>query len=365
MALKDTIADLVKNLRKGSLSNEQAVCTQVHRVLQDMGWDVWDPKRVWREYTTQDGGRADFALCEPHSKPKVLIEVKQPGKAEDGIKQLLNYAFHTGAPLGVLTDGQTWRFYLPAEPGPYEDRLVNTLDLYEHQAEWSASVLQRYLCWQDIASGNALKNARQDHQSKARRDLARQAIPEAWKQLVDQCDKSLIDLVGDAVESKKDVRPADEDVTKFLAALEMSSSDTLTRATTPIVPKSHKVATPPDQRPKPTPHQKGIVVLFGKEHLYKNAKERLVIVMRELAKRDRTFLGRCYQVQKFRGAKRRYIARNIDELYPSNDRLQKTGTETLPDGWLLGTNLNNSKKDDLVQAAIEVAGITPGTDIKG
>ena len=87
--------------------------------------------------------------------------------------------------------------------------------------------------------------------------------------------------------------------------------------------------------------------------------------MRELAKRDQTFLGRCYQEQKFRGAKRRYIARNVDELYPSNDRLQKTGTETLPDGWLLGTNLNNSKKDDLVQAAIEVAGITPGTDIKG
>ena len=224
MALEDTIADIVEKLRKGAFPNEASVSQGVVLpVLSDLHWDVFEPSVVWPEYATAGGGRADFALCEPRSKPKVLIEVKQPGKAEGGVKQSLEYAFHTGVPFVVLTDGQTWSFYLPAEPGDYEDRVVFKLDLRKHPAERSAVVLEGYLHWQRVASGDALEDARTEHRSKARRALARQAIPEAWRLLVEQSDELLVELVGDTVESKEGVRPNDDDITGFLKSLSSSS----------------------------------------------------------------------------------------------------------------------------------------------
>ena len=180
MALEDTITDVVEKLREGAFPNEQSVSQGiVLRVLSDLHWDVFENSVVWPEYATAGGGRADFALCEPRSKPKVLIEVKQPGKAQGGVRQSLEYAFHTGVPFVVLTDGQTWSFYLPAEPGDYEDRRVFKLDLFEHQTERSADVLEGYLHWTAVASGKAWEDARNEHRSKARRAQARQAIPDA------------------------------------------------------------------------------------------------------------------------------------------------------------------------------------------
>ena len=53
------------------------------------------------------------------------------GAADDGVRQALEYAFHTGVPFVVLTDGKTWSFYLPAEQGSYEERRIHKLDLFE------------------------------------------------------------------------------------------------------------------------------------------------------------------------------------------------------------------------------------------
>ena len=239
MALEDTIADVVGKLREGAFPNEQSVSQGiVLRILSDLHWDVFEPSVVWPEYATAGGGRADFALCEPRSKPKVLIEVKQPGKARGGVRQSLEYAFHTGVPFVVLTDGRTWSFYLPAEPGDYEDRRVFKLDLYEHPAERSAAVLEGYLHWTAVASGKALEDARNEHRSKARRAQARQALPDAWRQLVEQGDELLIELIGDAVESKKGVRPNDSDITRFLNSLSLSSAPSY--QSSPVVPATEK-----------------------------------------------------------------------------------------------------------------------------
>ncbi|MYE51455.1 MAG: hypothetical protein F4X81_08295, partial [Gammaproteobacteria bacterium] len=334
MALEEAIADIVEKLREGAFPNEQSVSQGVVlRVLSDLHWDVFETSVVWPEYPTKGGGRADFALCEPRSRPKVLIEVKQPGKAEGGVEQSLGYAFKTGVPFVVLTDGQTWSFYLPAEPGDYEDRRVFKLDLYEHPVERSANVLEGYLHWRAVASGKALEDARREHRSKARQALARQAIPEAWQRLVEQRDELLVELVSDAVESKEGVRPDDEDVARFLAGLETSGT------IRPLPPRPDRPVPPP---PDLNPRAQGVVTVFGNTHPYRNAKERLVIVLRELAKRDPAFLERCYQSESFSGRTRRYIGRHVEELYPTNAKLQKTAVESLPGGWLLGTNLSNA-----------------------
>ena len=154
-----TLSDIVNRLRQGRFPNEQAVSQGIIlRILQSLGWDTWDTNVVWPEYQTGEG-RVDFALCHPASKPAIFIEVKQPGKAEDGIRQALEYAFHTGVPFIVLSDGKTWSFYLPAEQGSYEERRVYKLDLFERPASEAADTLYCYLACARLKSGEALEAA--------------------------------------------------------------------------------------------------------------------------------------------------------------------------------------------------------------
>ena len=218
MSLENTLIDITARLRQNRFANEQAISIGiVLRVLQELGWDTWDTTVVWPEYQTGEG-RADFALCHPPSQPAVFIEVKQPGKAEDAVRQALEYAFHTGVPFIVLTDGRTWSFYLPAEQGSYEERRVYKLDLFERPPAEAAEAFSRYLSRSRTESGEARETALKEYRSRNRRSQACAAIPEAWRDLVGKRDDFLLEVVADAVESRIGVRPEGDDVAEFLAA---------------------------------------------------------------------------------------------------------------------------------------------------
>jgi hypothetical protein len=105
-------------------------------------------------------------------------------------------------PFVVLTDGKTWSFYLPAEQGSYEDRRVYKLDLFERPVAESSATLERYLAQKRVESGEALDTARKEYRSRNRKSQARAAIPDAWRELVEKGDESLVELLGGAVESK-------------------------------------------------------------------------------------------------------------------------------------------------------------------
>lgn len=361
MSLETTLIDIVARLRQGRFANEQSISQGiVLRVLQELGWDTWDTAVVWPEYKTGEG-RVDFALCHPATKPAVFTEVKQPGKAEDSVRQALEYAFHAGVPFVALTDGRTWSFYLPAEQGSYEDRRVYKLDLFERPPVEASETLHRYLARSRVESGEALETARKEYRSRNRRSQARDAIPEAWRELVEKGDELLVDLLAGAVESKAGIRPDNDDVAEFLAGLGRPV----------IVETAQRGAPQPTRfspRPATTPNagsessRRGRLVLLGKAHAYHNAKDAMVIVLSELAKSDPAFLERCSQHPDAQGRKRRYIARTPEELYPDRDDLRDM-RESLPGGWMVATNLNNVLKKTIIRLAAEVAGLTFGKDV--
>lgn len=361
MSLETTITDIVARLRQGKFPNEQAISQGiVLRVLQELGWDIYDTTSVWPEFQTGEG-RADFALCHPPSKPADFIEVKPPGKAEDGVRQALEYAFHTGVPFIALTDGRTWSFYLPAEQGSYEDRRVYKLDLFERPPTEAAEILRRYLARERVVSGEALEAARKEYRSRNRRTQACAAIPEAWRELVEKGNEDLVDMLAGAVESKAGVRPDDNDVAEFLAGLGRSVIVETTRD------KNAPQTSPATHRPVAPltggeSSRSGKLILLGKAHPYHNAKDAMLIVLRELAKSDPTFLERCSQHPDAQGRKRRYIARTPEELYPDREDLRDM-RESLPGGWLVATNLNNVLKKTIIRLATEVAGLTFGKDV--
>ena len=342
MSLETTLADIIARLRQDRFPNEQAVSQgMVLRVLQETGCDSYDTTSLWPEFQTGEG-HADFALCHPPSKPAEFIEVKPPGKAEDGVRQALEYAFHTGVPLIVLTDGRTWSFYLPAEQGSYEGRRVYKLDLFERPPAEAADTLRRYLDRARIESGEALETARKEYRSRNRRTQACAAIPEAWRELVEKGNEDLVDMLASAVESKAGIRPDEDDVAEFLAGLGRPVIIGTTRDKTgPLAnPPTLHLAAPRNGR---EPTRSGKLILSGKTYPYHNAKEAMVILLGELAKGDPTFLERCSQHPDAQGRKRRYIARTPEELYPDRPDLRDC-RETLPGGWFVATNLNNVRK---------------------
>lgn len=369
MPLSATIADITSRLQQGRFPNEQSISQGiVLRLLQELGWDVYDTNIVWPEFQTGEG-RADFALCHPPSKPAVFIEVKQPGKAEIGVRQALEYAFHTGVPFIILTDGKTWSFYLPAEQGSYEDRRVYKLDLFERTGDEASLVLAKYLSRIKVESGEALDIARKEYRSRNRRSIARQAIPEAWNELVQKGDELLVDLVASAVESKAGVRPEDDDVADFLANLGLAA---VVQSSPALKTSQSPAAQPSTTQPIPvfpvlsaktgTSNRQGNLILNGKSYPYANAKEAMVIALTKLAETDPTFLQRCSQHPDCYGKKRRYIARKSDDLYPDRPDLREFNA-VLPGGWLVATNLNNQLKRSIIKAATQVAGLIYGKDV--
>jgi len=286
--------------------------------------------------------------------------VKQPGKAEDGVRQALEYAFHTGVPFIVLTDGKTWSFYLPAEQGSYEDRRVYKLDLFERSISESSETLNRYLTRARIESGAALEAAREEYRNRNRRSQACAVIPEAWRELVEKGDEDLVELLANAVEPKAGVRPDNNDVAEFLATLSKPAVVEASRSNVSEQTSPRRSEAP--QRSAIATSRSGTLVLRGKAYPYTNAKDAMVIVLRELAKGDPSFLERCSQHRDAQGRKRRYIARTPEELYPDREDLRDL-REPLPGGWLVATNLNNVLKKTIIKLAAEVAGLTFGNDV--
>ena len=366
MQLKETLKDITEKLKQSRFPNEQSISQGVVlRLLRVLGWDVDDTAVVWPEFSIgqqlgKTRGRVDFALCDPPSKPKCFIEVKQPQRIrEETFEQAFQYAFHSGVQFMVITDGETWSFYLPGAEGTYEERRVFKLDLLERSNDESIKVLWRYLAHARVASGASLDTARKEHENRSRRLVARRSIPEAWRELVEEGDDELTRLLADAAESKAGIRPTDDDVAEFLGKLGAAQPKVDIRPTIQSSPV--KTSTTPEQAPKG--HARGTITLRGTSIPYTNAKEAMVIVLHRLAQDDPTFLERCSRHRAFQGRKRRHIAQRLEDVYPGRPDLQKSHHEELPGGWIVGTNLNNRSKMTLIRAAGEVGGLTFGRDL--
>lgn len=207
--LEQDIRDIRENLRMGRYPNEAAVSQGiVRRLLATLGWPVYDPQVVYPEYALE-GGRVDFALCHPASKPRIFVEVKGVdkvkgiGKSNKAERQLFEYAshmFHMGVQLAVLTDGREWSFFLPARAGSYDERRVCKLDLSASDTAESAWRFERYLRYEAVCSEEAFVAAQEDYRDIVREREIREALPKAWVKLVAEEDEYLIDVVASVAE---------------------------------------------------------------------------------------------------------------------------------------------------------------------
>ncbi|WP_200865501.1 hypothetical protein [Thermosynechococcus sp. NK55a] len=93
-------------------------------------------------------------------------------------------------------------------------------------------------------------------------------------------------------------------------------------------------------------------VFEGKTYKAASAVEVMVTVFRLLAKADAGFLDRF--ASRNHGRKRRYIARNRQELYPGRPDLAEAYSIELVPGWYMGTNYSRKNIQQILDLALEV-----------
>ena len=212
----ELLQQIGERLQSSAYVNEAAITHGiVMPLLKELGWDTADPRQVVPEFSNARG-RVDFALIGLGQKPSIFVEVKQVGRANDGDRQLFEYAFHQGVPLCVLTDGREWSFYLPSGQGSYDDRRVYRLQLDDRSPVESQRILGRYLLRSSVLDQTAFENARLDHQAIAGKREALAILPKAWADLVGEGHELIIDTLIDKAEALSGYSPSGADALAFL-----------------------------------------------------------------------------------------------------------------------------------------------------
>jgi hypothetical protein len=364
-SVETEIQDIQDGIRAGRYANEASVSQGIIlRLLNQLGWKIFDATSVWPEYVL-GGGKVDYALCCPPSKPAILIESKNVGRAVGAERQLFEYAFHQGIPMAVLTDGQDWSFFLPGEQGAYHERCVYKLDIVARPLSESAKVLERYLNYDEVAAGRAIENARSDYRAVARSRQIQEALPIAWQQLLADQDEILVELIAERVATICGFKPAPDVVAEFVEHLPMTSSSTnaSTAAVAPattarIARATHEVATESLRKLKFSGLE-----FQGKRYQEGTAIKTLMRTFDLLSARDAMFLERYAALPKH-GRTRRYISRNKFDLYPDRQDLCEEYSESRFGGWWIGTNYSRSTIRHAIELACQVAGLQFGTDLK-
>ncbi len=345
--LTQTIGNIRDRLGRGEYRDEAKVSQGiVMRVLQDLGWPVFDTGVVAREYSI-GGRRVDYALIGKFGKPAVLLEVKRVGRIEIGEGQLFEYAFHGGAPIVVLTDGRNWWLYYTFGEGNHRDRRFAEVDLQDGDPNRNADLLLRYLWRESVLDGQARRRAEADYDALRNQCVAEGALPAVWRRLTEDADGPLVRLVGSEVEKECGVSPSGEMVTHFLRA-----RGRLVPETPPVPPIT--VSEPRTNVAPQVARDRFWFRLHGEIRHCRSGAEVIVGVFTTLAKRDPTFLDRFAAGQSARP----WISKDCQRFTGGAG-----GHHELTDGWWIDTHRPNPSKIPAIQRACEVAGIVYGQDL--
>jgi predicted type IV restriction endonuclease len=355
MTLSEQVERIQNLITRGNLPNEASISQGIILpILQELGWDIYDPGFVVPEYSIS-GGRVDFALLDRRNRPVVFIEVKMLGNIESAEEQLFTYAYHQGVPFLILTDGKEWNFFLPQEVGSYQDRKLYKLDLLDRNIETINEKLFRYLEYRDVINGNALDNAKDDFRKITKSREAQLTIPEAWKVLIQAQDELLIDLLSDKVESICGFRPNKIDCIDFL---ENHYSYTKKIETKPkVITRKERIET------KSSFPSQIYFSINGEKQYCSYMRDVYINILKYLGQRDSNFLTSFERIAH--GKKRKYIAQTKEELYPGRPDFYNSPekySEFLP-GWWVGLNMSGQSMERVIQMALEHAGIRKGSEI--
>lgn len=218
--MKEQLGAFVEHLKedKEIASFDEAATKQaiVLRLLSILEWDTYSIDEVTPEYSVR-GRKVDYCLKTGNIK-RAFLEVKKTGEQlESHQEQLLNYSFHEGVKLAILTNGIQWWFYLPLREGSWENRKFYTIDIRQQKTEEVATKFIDFLSRENIASGRASQNAGEVYEGHRKQIILEDTLPKVWNKIIVDPDEVLIDLISETTEKFCGQRPKSGMVERFIS----------------------------------------------------------------------------------------------------------------------------------------------------
>ncbi len=187
--MKQALEDIRKRLANAEYKNEEHVrLSLVARVLQELGWNLWNPSEVNSEFKavpTEDYSRVDLALFLTPYSPSVYVEVKAIGRLQGDIRQLetqlRDYNRNNTAVFSIITDGRHWRFYYSQTGGEFSKKCFKILDLIDDDLDELESSFNAFLSKNEISNGNAKRDAENYLQLSQKQRAMEDVLPQAHK----------------------------------------------------------------------------------------------------------------------------------------------------------------------------------------
>ncbi len=227
----DSLQELIEKIKQNLSSKDEVYPNEasvreliVMPIIRDLGWDTTDPTAIRPEYhvkkSQSESRKVDYALfARKHSNaPGLIIEVKAVGKV-DADDQLFEYAFMTGVPIAILTDGKEWRVYLPMTHGSIQERLIRTIDLLNNNVEEITEALQQFLSFANTQSGRSVEIADNISKQKKNRELAKSKIGDAWANLTNSPEAKIVEMIVQETSRICGTPPDRHDVIEFLGQI--------------------------------------------------------------------------------------------------------------------------------------------------
>lgn len=166
--MHEILLDIRQRLLGKEYKNEEHVrLSLVARVVQALGWDIWNPTEVFTEFKAtkkEDNTRVDVALfTHGFEATAIFIECKGVGAFAADLaaveRQLRDYNRDHTALFTIITDGRHWRFYFSFTSGEFKDKLFCKFDLQQDGLEKIAGYLETFLLRDNIINHSARQKA--------------------------------------------------------------------------------------------------------------------------------------------------------------------------------------------------------------
>jgi len=197
--MNEILEEIRKYIDSGYFKNEENIrFSLVARILQKLGWDIWNPKEVATEFPVlpnEDSTRVDIALFDNIPSPSVFIETKALGKLNTELEkyevQLRDYNRNNTSTLSIITDGREWRFYYSQTGGEFSQKCFKVLDLLNDDVGDIELSFYTFLSKEDIRSGKAKNEAETYLKLSQKQRAMEDALPQARRQILESPFPSL------------------------------------------------------------------------------------------------------------------------------------------------------------------------------
>jgi hypothetical protein len=215
----------------------------VLKTLSLLDWDPFDVDEVQPECEIQ-GSRVDYCLGKKKSNKVFIIVRKNEHDFPKHQDKVLSLSSQGKVPIGILTNGLTWWFFLPLVQGSADEKKFLTIEIGNQKAEEAAETFENFLTKENVLSGEAEKAAEDIYTARQRDFFIKETLPKAWAQIMSDPKKWLSDILGSVTEELCGYHPDREVIEEFISSKfkEKVDLESLVQPKPPAQPQTAKPA---------------------------------------------------------------------------------------------------------------------------